>query len=208
MKRPLFFRTNWLIILVAVASLAFLALSRSPQFPVLADLAGVLYQWLAFLGGTALLLGVANVVVMHLRRIQGGQRDWVLSLILLATLAAVLVAGLANPLGAASPISQWFFASIIAPGQAALFSLLVFFMAVAAYRYLRIGRPGGIWMLAGALLIWLVQIPMGTPWRSTDLALMTDWFVAEPIMAAVRGLLLGSGIALLVAGVRLVLGRP
>jgi hypothetical protein len=208
MKRPLFLRSTWLIVTVAAASLVFLALSRSRQFPVLEDAAGSLYQWLALLGGTALLLGVVNVVVMHLRRIQTGQRDWVLSLVLLGGLVAVLVAGLANPLGPASPVSQWSFTSVIAPGQAALFSLLVFFMAVAAYRYLRIGRPGGTWMLAGALLIWLVQIPLDSFAFPADLAAMTGWFVAGPIMAAVRGLLLGSGIALLVVGVRLLLGRP
>ena len=208
MQRPSYFRTSWLVILIAAASLVFLGLSRSRRFPGLEDAAGLLYQWLAFLGGTALLLGVANAAVMHLRRIQVGQRDWVLSLVLLALLAAVLVAGLANPMGAASPIGQWFFTSVIAPGQAALFSLLVFFMAVAAYRYLRIGRPGGVWMLTGALLIWLVQIPLDSRWLPADLAAMTAWFVAGPIMAAVRGLLLGSGIALLVVGGRLLLGRP
>lgn len=208
MQRPRYFRTNWLVILIAAVSLIFLGLSRSRQFPALEDAAGLLYQWLAFLGGAALLLGVANVAAMHLRRIQGGQRDWVLSLVLLAILVAVLVAGLVNPLGAASPISQWFFTSVIAPGQAALFSLLVFFMAVAAYRFLRIGRPGGVWMLAGALLIWLVQIPLDSHWMPADLAAMTQWFVAGPVMAAVRGLLLGSGIALLVVGGRLLLGRP
>lgn len=46
-----------------------------------------------------------------MRRIALGQRDWGLSLILVAVLLAVAAGGLLNPAGPASPLLGWFFAN-------------------------------------------------------------------------------------------------
>src|SRR5690242_16801919 len=88
-----------------------------------------------------------------------GVAGWPHSLALVATLVAVFVAGLLNANGVRGPIVEWIFDSVIAPGQATLFALTAFFMAAAAFRWLRIGRAGGGWMLVGALLILLAQMP-------------------------------------------------
>lgn len=200
-------RTNLLVPILLVAVLTVLIVDTlwrpAGLQPFLADF----YQWLMLLGGVALLLGAVNVVVLHLRRIQTGARDWVLSLVLLAVLLAVFAAGMVNPGGASSPFVRWIFYNVVAPGQAALFALLLFFMAAAAYRFLRIGRPGGAWMLIGAILIFLVQWPIASQWLPMPVVESTFWLVDQPAMAAVRGLLLGSGIAMLIAGLRLLLGK-
>lgn len=196
-----------LVALVALVAFLFLGLERTGLLPGLRPATAVLYQWLMLFGGVALLLGVVNVAWLHLRRIQQGQRDWVLSLVLLAVMLPVVVAGLLNPLGAGSPLVQWVFDSIVAPGQAALFALLIFFMAAAAYRFLRVGRAGGFWLLAGTLLVVAVQMPAATAWLPQAWVDATFWLVDAPVTAAVRGLLLGGGLAMLVAGLRLLLGR-
>jgi hypothetical protein len=174
------------------------------------DLTGALsvgYQWLMLLAGVALLIGVVNVLALHLWRIQTGRRDWVLSLVLVAVLVAVFVAGVVSPAGANGPLLNWVFDALVAPSQAALFSLLVFFMAAAAFRYLRVTRPGGAWMLAGALIVLLAQWPVATQWLPPAYVQATFWLVDAPVMAALRGVLLGSGIALLVVGLRLLAGK-
>ena len=148
-----------------------------------------------------------NVLWLHVRRIALGQRDWGLSLILVATLLAVAAGGLLNPAGPASPLSSWIFVNLIAPGQAALFAMLIFFMAAAAFQYLRVGRPGGVWMLTGALLILVVQMPIAGPWLPPWLGALAQWWIDVPGMAALRGLLLGSGLATLVVGLRMLVGR-
>jgi hypothetical protein len=159
------------------------------------------------LAGVALLIGAANVVALHLWRIGGGQRDWVLSLVLVAVLVAVFVAGVISPAGANGPLLAWVFDSLVAPSQAALFSLLVFFMAAAAFRYLRINRPGGAWMLVGAVIVLLAQWPLLTQWLPPAYGQVTFWLLDAPVMAALRGVLLGSGIALLIVGLRLLVGK-
>jgi hypothetical protein len=219
MSTPPTVRTNWLFTLLLIAALVFAGAGRLQGWPALATITSLGFEWVLLLAGIALLLGVVNVIWLHIRRIALGQRDWTLSLVLIAVLIAVAGAGLLNPTGATGPLIEWIFDAVIAPGQAALFAMLVFFMAAAAFQYLRIGRRGGVWMLFGFLVILLVQTPLtpvglgiswvqgaaGLPAEATGAA---DWFLNAPVMAALRGVLLGGSLALLVVGLRLLLGRP
>lgn len=198
---------NILLTLLILIALAVLIVDGVGIAPALSTALSAGYQWLMLLAGIALLLGTANVLALHLWRVQTGQRDWVLSLILVAVMAAVFVAGIVNPGGATGPLLSWVFDALVAPSQAALFSLLVFFMAAAAFRYLRVSRQGGAWMLVGTLVVLLAQWPLATQWLPPAYAQATFWLVDAPVMAALRGVLLGSGIALLVVGLRLLVGK-
>jgi hypothetical protein len=198
---------NILLALLMIAGVALLVVDRIGIAPGLGAVLGTGYQWLMLLAGVALLIGAANVVALHLWRIGGGQRDWVLSLVLVAVLVAVFVAGVISPAGANGPLLAWVFDSLVAPSQAALFSLLVFFMAAAAFRYLRINRPGGAWMLAGAVIVLLAQWPLLAQWLPPAYSQIMFWLLDAPVMAALRGVLLGSGIALLIVGLRLLVGK-
>ena len=200
-------RAIFLVAAIVIVTIILLLIDRAELVPDLAPAITRSFDGIILLSGAALLLGVVNVAWLHLRRIQTGHRDWVMSLALIAVLLAVFVAGLVNQDGAASPLVAWVFNNVVAPGQAALFALLIFFMAAAAYRFLRIGRPGGAWMMAGALLVMIVQLPISHAWLPPAIVAATMWLVDAPVMAALRGALIGSGIALLVIGVRLLLGK-
>lgn len=200
-------RPSYLLIVLFVALTGLITLDRLLPTPTTQAVLATVFQWLILLGGAALLLGLVNVAWLHLRRILRGQRDWVLSLILIAVMVAVFVAGVLNAEGAASPLLTWVFDHVIAPGQLALFALLAPVMAAAAYRLLHVGRRGGGWLLAGVLIILVVQTPVINAWLPVWLASATFWFVDTPVMAALRGALLGSGIAMLVVGLRLLVGR-
>jgi hypothetical protein len=198
---------NILLAFLIVAGVVVLLVDRTGIAPDLGAVLATGYQWLMLLAGVTLLIGTVNVVAMHLWRIGGGQRDWVLSLLLVAVLVAVFVAGVISPAGANGPLLAWVFDTLVAPSQAALFSLLVFFMAAAAFRYLRINRPGGAWMLAGAVIVLLAQWPLLTQWLPPAYGEVSFWLLDAPVMAALRGVLLGSGIALLIVGLRLLVGK-
>ncbi len=198
---------NLLVVILIVAALAVLLLDRLGIAPALNTVLALGYQWLILLAGVALLIGVANAAALHLWRIQSGRRDWVLSLVLVAVLLAVFVAGVISPAGANGPLLGWVFDYLIFPSQSALFALLIFFMAAAAFRYLRMDRPGGIWMLAGAVVVLLAQWPLATQWLPPVFVQAVFWLLDGPVMAALRGLLLGSGIALLIIGLRLLAGK-
>jgi len=209
-------RPNWLFTLLLLAALIFVGVGRLSGWPALASIVASGFEWVLLLAGVALLLGIVNVIWLHIRRIALGQRDWPLSLVLIAVLTAVAGAGLLNPTGVNSPLIEWVFDAVIAPGQAALFAMLVFFMAAAAYQYLRVGRRGGVWMLVGFLIILLAQTPVdlmqpaSAPNPATLSAAILNaagWFLDTPVMAALRGVLLGGVLALLVVGLRLLMGR-
>ena len=232
--------TRLLLPLTTLACLVIITIERTSILPTLvpvaALLAGTLYRWALLLAAVALLAGVLNVAWIHGRRVQRGASEWPLSLALLATLLAVLIGGtasepltrtLADPdavdaatssLASANLLLEWVFDSILAPSQRALFALLAFFVAAAAYDLLRVGRPSGRWMLLGVLIVLLVQMPAAADVARAPLAAISAtaaaaneplttanvlfWLLNAPVTAAVRGVLLGSGLALLVVGVR------
>jgi hypothetical protein len=84
---------------------------------------------------------------------------------------------------------------------------LAFFMAAAAYHYLRIGRPGGAWMLAGVLVIFLAQMPASVSILGPDFGSIVNWLLIEPVTATMRGVLLGSSLGLAIVGLRFLFGR-
>lgn len=199
--------TSYLIFVIMVVCFAVIGLERAQIFPDLTVITTRFYTWAALLGAFALLLGVANVLWVHFGRVQYGEADWTQSLALVATAFAVLLAGLLDSAGVESPLVEWIFDSIIAPGQATLFALLAFFTAVAGYRYLRVNRPGGGWLLAGAVLMLVTQTPLLNVALPQDFVAAVVWLLETPAMAALRGVLLGSSIALVIVGIRLLIGR-
>lgn len=177
-------------------------LDRTGLVPTVRLSTNQLYRWGVILSAIVLLLGLLNVGWLHLGRILDGKRYWIHSAALLAAMLAVLVAGLLNPAGVASPMVEWVFDSIIAPGQATLFALLAFFMAGAAFVYLRADRTGGGWMLLGALLVLTAQAPVARVWMAPNVNNLAAWALQVPGMATMRGALIGSAVALILVGVR------
>ncbi|HRJ41662.1 MAG: hypothetical protein KJZ86_25680 [Caldilineaceae bacterium] len=199
-------RLPWInrIALLLVALVAGLVLAdRFGLSPLTRPLTNLFYTWALLLSAFTLLLGVATALWAHLERIQRGENEWPLSLLLLAAFALTLVAGLSLPGGATGPLMEWAFDAIIAPGQATLFALTGFFIVAAAYRFLRLNRPGGLWILAGALLTLLVQTPLTQQALPDLLVGFADWLLVGPVMAAMRGALLGGALAAIFAGIRL-----
>ncbi len=166
-----------------------------------------IYAWVLVLGAFSLLLGVAHVAWVHGRRIQRGDAEWTLSLALVAGLLTVFLLGVTSPAGSRSAMLSFVFASVIAPGQGTLYALLAFYMAAAAYRLLRFGPGGGGWMLVGALLVILAQIPLTGQAVFAPLGPLVDWLISTPIMAVLRGVLLGTALAALFGGLRLRAGK-
>jgi hypothetical protein len=190
-----------IVIIVMVAAL--IIASRFHLLPGLQLMATILYTWVLLLAAFALLLGIASVAWVHLGRIQGGEPEWGLSLILLIGLLGVFVIGILSPAGTNSPLIEWVFDALIAPGQASLFALTGFFVVAAAYRYLRLDRPDAIWILMGALLALLVQTPLSQQLLPPIFTSLADWLLVWPVMAALRGALLGGALAALLVGLRL-----
>ncbi len=195
-------RPYFLVLLLVIAGVAVLGVDRFVEQPLIRTAATYLYTWGLLLSAFALVLGLLNVAWVHLRQVLNGGAGWPHSLALLVSLLLVLVTGLLSPEGVHSPLVEWVFDAIIAPGQATLYALLALFMAAAAYRFLRVDRPGGAWMLTGALLVLVVQMPLSHAALPEQVSVWAGWLLDVPVMATVRGALLGGALALIVAAFR------
>lgn len=200
-------RLSPILSFLALLCLLVLLSDRLVEIVLIQSLSDWLYRSMIVLGAVTLLLGVFNVVMVHVGRIRSGEKEWSFSLLLVLCLVGTLVTGISAPNGIFNPIVAWLFDRWIAPGQAALFALLPFFLAVAAWRYLRFDHKGGGWMLAGALLMLFMQMPGGTDSLLSSLVPNFDNWLSEPVTAVMRGVLFGGALAVLAAGVRFVVGR-
>jgi hypothetical protein len=198
-------RPNIFVFLIVVGVLLLLGIDRFVEIPLLRPVATIVYEWGILLSAFALLLGAANVAWVHVRRVVAGDTGWLQSLLLVVSLTVVLATGLFSTTGVRGPLVELLFDAIIAPGQATLFALLAFFMAAAAYRYLRIGRVGGVWLLAGVLLVFAVQMPLTNSAMPLAIGNLVNWVVDVPVMSALRGALLGSSFALVIVAIRFLL---
>lgn len=199
--------TNRIAIAVVALTAGLVLADRFSLTPTTRPVALVLYNWALLLGAFALILGVGSVLATHLARIVQGSREWSLSLLLVVVFALVLVAGLSTPGGVTNLFMEWTFDAIIAPGQATLFALTGFFVVAAAYRYLRLNRTGGLWMAAGALVTLLAQTPLSQNALPEVVTQFADWLLLGPVMAAMRGVLLGGAVATIFVGLRFFAGH-
>jgi len=154
----------------------------------------------------ALLLGLVNVLIVHLRRTVQREEGWMYSIGLLAIATVVLLAGIPGPDGR---LVRWIFDNVQLPLQAATFSLLAFFVATAAYRGFRLRRPESLAFMLAAIVVLLGQVPVGR-YLSDLVPAAKDWLLAVPSTAGARGIIIGVALGTIATGVRVLMGldRP
>ena len=164
----------------------------------------VLVEWAVIVAGFALLLGLFNVLRVHGERIGRRQRGWPYSLVLLL---AMMVAWVPPVLSPDNPMQKMLdrtvFDYVISPLGASLAALLVFTLALAAFRLLRVRRSvGAVFFLLVVALALLGSVPFtGLEW----LADIRDWIINVPGMAGMRGLLLGVALGTVITALRVFL---
>jgi hypothetical protein len=177
-------------------------------------LARLLVDWAAVITAVGLLLGVVSVAGAHTQRIRRRSPDWAYSVVLIAGMATVIVAGIFFPLpgrgGLVLPGSlaevpiRTVFRVIYEPLASSLLALLAFFSLSAALRALGRGSAEAtvIVLVAALVLIALLPPVAALPFVTTGVAWLNEYVA----LAGARGLLIGAAIGAFVAGVRVLLG--
>jgi hypothetical protein len=199
------------IVPTAIAIAAGLFVLVAAFFPQLDELGAFFVDLVVILAAFALLLGVVNVLRVHGSKLRERQPGSIYSLVLIASMLVVIAIGLPafsdQPSGPSQPVVQWIFYNIQAPIQASLSALLVFLTVTATARLLRVRSPESAVMLAVVFLVLVGQVTAGLlpVWPT-----IKDWILDVPVMAAVRGILLGVALGAVLTGIRLLLGveRP
>jgi hypothetical protein len=155
-----------------------------------------------------LVLGMVNVLTIHLGKIYSRDKGWPYSWVLLGALFFTLGMGFLS----GGPGSDWMrqlFEVVLFPLEATLFSLLAFFSIVAAYRAFRVKSLETGLFVTFAVIVLLGQVPIGA--RLWDqLPVVKDWVLEVPALAGARGILLGVALGMAATGLRVLLGidRP
>lgn len=156
----------------------------------------------------ALILGMVNVLTVHLNKILARDKGWLYSMVLLGALLFTLGVGFLTG-GPASTQMQGIFETVLFPLEATLFSLLAFFVITAAYRAFRVKNfETGLFVVFG-IIVLLGQVPVGSMlWD--QFSVIKDWVLDVPALAGARGILLGAALGTVATGLRLLLGidRP
>ncbi len=214
MSSPLRNPRQLIAVLIASVSGLIVLLDFVDAGPVVAVLAAILVQWAALITAVAVVIGSISVLRANVQRVRSRAPDAIYSIVLIAGMMIVIVAGILYPTRTATGLSlpatlaappiRVVFRQIYEPLAASLLALLAFFALSAMLRALRSGRIEAVIVVVVALLALVIQLPPLTliPLIGQTVQWLNDYLVA----AGARGLLLGSSIGALVAGVRLLIG--
>lgn len=181
------------------------------DLPILVVMRQILLQWAVALAAVALLVGLANLFNVHIRKVTERQKGAPYSLLLIVSL--VITFGIGIIFGPTNEWSLWIFNNIQLPVESSLMGLLAVILVFASARILlrRVNLLSLVFlatvvvMLLGAAPILGFEIP-GLHGSNGLRALIAQ----IPAVAGARGLLLGIGLGTIATGLRVLMGtdRP
>jgi hypothetical protein len=158
----------------------------------------------------ALVLGMVNVLTVHLNKISRRDKGWIYSVVLLVALLVTLGIGFLTGGPASVLMQRDIFETLLFPLEATLFSLLAFFVVTAIFRAFRVKSFESFWFVFFGIIVLLGQVPIGAVISSGWLPIVKDWVLDVPALAGARGVLLGVALGTAATGLRVLLGidRP
>ncbi len=175
----------------------------------LSNLAGTLAQWVTVLVAFALLVGLGNLMRVHIGRVLRLERDWLYSLVLVGSALVVLALGLLGE-GPGDVTVAWVFQWVYQPLGAAIFSLLAFFLTTALLRALRMRSAQALVLLLAALVVVVGAAPFSATPPLDIVVAAKNWLLDYPALAGMRAIALGVSFGAIATSLRVLLGfdRP
>lgn len=163
-------------------------------------------EWTIIIASFALVLGIANLFKRHVGKMRKRDAGWGYSAVTLV--CVVVTAGVGIVWGMDSKEGDpivWIYNHMNKPLSSTMFSLTVFFIASAAYKAFRVRSVSATLLLVSGLIVMLGQTPIGgILWE--PIPAIKDWILMHPNLAAQRGILLGLGLSMFAASLRILLG--
>lgn len=169
----------------------------------------VFVQWAVLLSAGAILVGVLNLLLVHINKVIAKGKDRFYSLFLLAALLLTLTFGLLYKPSA--PVMVNIFNVIILPVETSLMAVMAITLIYAAIRLLRRRAD----LMTFVFLATAVFVMIGSaPWPFFQIPLVADLFRPKIInilsTSGARGILIGVGLGTLLTSLRVLMGidRP
>ncbi|MBJ95354.1 MAG: hypothetical protein CMP23_12900 [Rickettsiales bacterium] len=177
-------------------------------------LTGELLEWGIILSAGAFILGLVNLVQVHLPTVIKRGTDWGYKVVLLGSLGLTLVLGFRDgkqrldPGMEVSLSYKWLFDFLYVPLSATMFALLAFYIASAGFRAFRARNAEATLLLLAAALVMFASVPLGEsmPIIGEYLVVFKDWILDVPNNAARRAIFIGAALGAISTGLRVILG--
>ncbi len=169
--------------------------------------------WAGFIAGFALLLGILNLLYVHSSRAIKKKNPY--SAILVVSMLAVFILAVTDNMGLTNGGVQTIFNWALAPLEAALASLLAFFLLFAGFQMLK--RQRAVWSILFILTAVLILVgnalsASALPPENVSRIIRQGRHIIQNIivLAGVRGLLLGIALGAILLSIRILIGleRP
>ena len=182
------------------------------------EISSLILEWASFLAAVALLLGAINLLSVHTHRLAahrpvGGQNIYSAALVI--SMLVVFGLGMTDLIGLTNNSVGVVFNWIQAPLEAALASLLAFFLLLSGIRLLQRQRTiASILFLATAVLILLSNALIASPILPQSISSLfqqlRDLIQSIIVTSGIRGILIGVALGAITLSIRLLLGleRP
>jgi hypothetical protein len=174
-------------------------------------MAEFLVQLVTVIAAVAVLIGIFNLIAVHMGRFIHAEHGWPYSIIVLVVAVVTVVLRILDRAEIWSgeledeQVSQHVFEAVQVSLESALASLVLFFLVYAAYRLMRRRMTG--WNVLFSLAVVIVLLGW-IPLKNMDaLADVRDWLVRVPVSAGARGILIGVGLGTVTVGVRVLIGQ-
>ena len=182
-------------------------------------------DWVMIVGAFTLLLGTSNLFQVHGKVIKKRAAGWVNSLAFFISFFLIMIAGflkdaylgkpgMAGNVGTASgQVFAILFNGFVQNLDAAMFSLVAFYIVSAAYRAFRVRSAEAGLMMVTAAIVMLGLVPVGAmitgwlpstgPLASLRLERLTVWILTWPSMAVLRAIEFGLAVGYLAMSLRI-----
>lgn len=177
-----------------------------------------LSDWAVIITSFALIIGGVDILRFHVIKVRKeGVRQGIFSTVTIGFLVVTLIFALigwylsyANPaLGitiTTQPQFKWLYTYVYAPADAAMYSILIFYIASASYRAFIVRNPMALLLLIIAIIVMLGNTSIGGLIWPGFLPLR-DWIMIVPTTAAFRPITIGAGLGVIILGLRLLIWR-
>ena len=162
------------------------------------NMTSILLQLTTITAALAILVGIFNLLLVHLSRIFRRERGLLYSLVLIISFGAVVITYFF-----ARDVNTLLLENVQRTVESALAGLIFFALVYGAYRLM---RHRVTWAHVLFILVVLIVLVAALPFDIPALQDFRAWLLSVPVSAGARGLLLGIALATVVTGVRVLIG--
>ncbi len=173
------------------------------NIPALTKVASEIQAWTVLISAFLLGIGMVNLLLVNIRGLQTRRTDILDNIVLIGALVVMFVVTLFSD--QFDTAYRWLFHEIYAPLGTAVFSLLMYAMASAAYRAIRLKSIESTVFLIAAVTAMLGVAPVGET-ISPQIPKFYTWMLQVLNMAGQRGIIMGGAIGAMAASLRVLLG--